>query len=276
MPRQERTPTRRPGQLPPGRHKLPREIVEESQRTRILDGIVAAVADHGYGETRLADVIATAGVSRKTFYEYFRDLEDAFLAAYDLHVAALTDAVSAAFLGSDGDAARRRWTDQIRDGVRAFVGYLAEHPDAAKVCMVDALGAGKEARGRRDAALRSFTFFIDSGRGEAAHEVPGRTALAVLGGANELIAWELLHGSPAKLRQLAPEVVYMIVLPFLGPKKALTEREKVVRELAAPKGREQARRAPASAPAVTRASSGGKERPPAKKAGSPRGRRRAG
>jgi AcrR family transcriptional regulator len=189
--------------------------------------VIEAIADLGYPHTRLGHVVAAAGISRKTFYEHYRDLDDAFLEAYDLHVAALTEDVQNAFLG-DASAAKRRWPDQIRDGVRAFLGYLQEHPAAAKVCLVDALGAGKEARSRRDAALRSFTFFVDSGRGETAHEVPGRTALAVLGGANELIAWELLHGSPRKLEALAPELVYMIVLPFLGPKKALAEREKTV------------------------------------------------
>jgi AcrR family transcriptional regulator len=239
MPREERTPTRRPDQLPPGRHSLPREYVVESQRSRILDGVIEAVARLGYNETRLHSVITAAGVSRKTFYEYYKDLDDAFLAAYDMHVTALTEAVQQAFVGEGGgkSAGRARgWTDQIRDGVRAFLGYLVDNPDAAKVCMIDALGASKEARARRDAALRSFTFFVDSGRSEAAYEVPGRTALAVIGGANELIAWEILHGSPAKVGSLAPDIVYMIVLPFLGPKKALAQREKAVAELEAAGG----------------------------------------
>jgi AcrR family transcriptional regulator len=241
MPREERTPTRRPGQLPPGRHNLPREYVAESQRSRILDGVIEAVAEFGYHQARLHDVITAAGVSRKTFYEYYKDLDDAFLAAYDMHVTALTEAVQQAFVGEGAERSGRGgrprgWPDQIRDGVRAFLGYLVDNPEAAKVALIDALGASKEARARRDAALRSFTFFVDSGRGEAAYEVPGRTALAVIGGANELIAWEILHGSPAKVGSLAPDIVYMIVLPFLGPKKALAQREKAVAELEAQGG----------------------------------------
>lgn len=248
MAREERTPTRRPGQLPPGRHKLPREFVAESQRTRILDGVIAAVAEHGYLETRLAHVIAHAGLSRKTFYEYYKDLEEAFLAAYDIHVTALTEAVQVAFIGESDDGhvtIRRRWPDQIRDGVAAFLGYLQAHPEAARVCLIEAFGAGRPARARRDAALRSFTFFVDSGRAEASHEVPGRTALAVLGGANELIAWELLHGSQRKIGQLAPELVYMITLPFLGPKRALAEREKTVALAASPEPKPAAKKGPA-------------------------------
>jgi AcrR family transcriptional regulator len=226
MPREERTSTRRPDQLPPGRHKLSREFIAENQRARILDGVMEAVANVGYQDTRLAEVTTTAGVSRKTFYEHFKDFEDAYLAAYDMHVSALTEAVSDAFLAEGERPGARRWPDRIRAGVNAFLGYLAEHPAAARACMVETFGAGREARARRDAALRSFTFFIDSGRAEAAHDVPGRTATALLGGANEVIAWELLHGTPSKIRQLAPELVYLFVLPFIGPKKALQERDK--------------------------------------------------
>ena len=46
--------------------------------------MVEVTAERGYADCRIADVIAYAGVSRKTFYELFRDKEDCFLAAYDL------------------------------------------------------------------------------------------------------------------------------------------------------------------------------------------------
>ena len=218
--------SRRPGQLPPGRHGLPREFIEQSQRQRTLDAVIDAVAELGYENTRLADIIARAGVSRKTFYEYFKDMEECFLAAYDMHVAALSEQTAQAFLGEG----QRTWPDQVRDGVRAFLGYLSEHPTAARVCMVDALGAGRAARTKRDNAMRSFTFFIDAGRGSASHEVPGRTAVAMLGAANELIAMELLYGSPGNLDALAPDIVYLITLPFLGPREAFGEREKAIAE----------------------------------------------
>jgi AcrR family transcriptional regulator len=221
--------SRRPGQLPPGRHGLPRAVIAQSQRQRILDGVIDAVAELGYQETRLADVIARAGVSRKTFYEYFKDMEDCFLAAYDMHVAALTQQTSEAFVGPGA----RPWPEQVRDGVTAFLAYLTDHPSAARVCMVDAMGAGQNARLKRDNALRGFTFFVDAGRGVTSHDVPGRTAVGVLGGVNELIAMELLYGLAENLPGLAPDIVYMITLPFLGPRKALAEREKAAAGLAA-------------------------------------------
>ena len=59
--------------LPRGRHGLSREEVAAQQRTRILAATVDVVAELGYPETRVVDVIKRAGVSRKTFYELFDD-----------------------------------------------------------------------------------------------------------------------------------------------------------------------------------------------------------
>jgi AcrR family transcriptional regulator len=225
----ERARPRRTDQLPPGRHGIPREQIVESQRTRMLQAVLETVAAQGYQDARITDIIARAGVSRKTFYEHFNEKEECFLAAFDRELAQLTEQVAAAFFGEA--AAKRSWADQVRAGVKAFLGYLADHPAAARVCMVDAIAAGSQAIAKREAALRSFTYIIDAGRSEAKFEVPGRTAVAVLGGVNELVAGELIHGSIANVEALAPDIVYLITLPFLGPKAAVAEREKTRREM---------------------------------------------
>src|SRR3954454_2857364 len=82
-----------PRELPRGPHRLTREAVMASQRGRMLDAMAQAVAEKGYAATTVADVIAGAGVSRKTFYEQFRDKEDCFLAAYDTGVELLLGAL---------------------------------------------------------------------------------------------------------------------------------------------------------------------------------------
>src|SRR5690242_3020391 len=69
------------------RHRTAREAVMASQRGRVLEAMVKAVAEKGYAATTIADVVARAGVSRRTFYEQFRDKEACFLAAFDTGVA---------------------------------------------------------------------------------------------------------------------------------------------------------------------------------------------
>src|SRR4051794_5075686 len=82
--------------LPRGPHRLARADVMASQRGRMLDAIAQVVAEKGYGAVTVADVVERAGVSRKTFYEHFRDKESCFLAAYDAGVDVLIATMRAA------------------------------------------------------------------------------------------------------------------------------------------------------------------------------------
>src|SRR5881396_2849860 len=97
-----------PRELPRGPHRLGREVVEASQRERMLDAVVRAVADKGYSGATVGDVVSRAGVSRKTFYEHFRDKEECFLAAYDEGVEILMKQIRAA-----GERATS-WRDRMR------------------------------------------------------------------------------------------------------------------------------------------------------------------
>jgi AcrR family transcriptional regulator len=210
---------RQPHQLPGGRHGLSPEVVASSQRQRLLFAMIEAVADNGYAATRVADVTARAGVSGKTFYEQYADKEACFLAAYDDALVTLLSATSEAYEAADGS-----WPERVHAGMLALLELLRARPAAAKTCIVEVLAGGPRAIARRDAAIRSFTFFIDAGRGEAQTEVPGFTALAILGGINEILYTNILRGAISELPRLTPDFVYWIVLPFLGPERAAEER----------------------------------------------------
>lgn len=212
---------RRPDQLPGGRHGFPPEYVVRSQRKRLLDAMLQAVAEQGYQPTRVADVISRAGVSGKTFYQQFADKEECFLAAYDYAVSHLVSETTEAY-----EATASPWPDRVRRGVSALLEHLAERPAAAKVCIVEALAAGPRAIARRDAAIRSFTYFVDAGRGEGYAQPPGFTAMAILGGITEILYSNIVQGTTAELPRLAPDFVYWITLPFLGPERAAEERER--------------------------------------------------
>ena len=82
------------------------------------------------------------------------------------------------------------------------------------------LAAGPKALARRDAALRQFTGFLDAGRAETSVELPGITSLSIAGGINELLYSEILHGATASLPGRLPDLMFWIVLPFLGPERA--------------------------------------------------------
>jgi AcrR family transcriptional regulator len=214
--------TPRVEQLPRGRHQLSRETVARSQRERALRAMVEAVADRGYAETRVVDVIERAGLSRKTFYELFGDKEECFLAAYDEVSGRLYAVTEEAF----ENAAGQPWAERIREAITALVEELAADQAAARFAVIEVLAAGPKALARRDAAIRQFTGFIDAGRSESSLELPGLTSTAIVGGIYELLYTEILHGATSQIPTRVPEIVYWITQPFLGPERAAEERER--------------------------------------------------
>lgn len=208
--------------LPRGRHGLSREEVASQQRNRILAATVDVVAERGYPETRVVDIIKRAGVSRKTFYELFDDMEQCFLEAFDVAAGALLKVTN------DGYEAHPKspWADRVREGLANFLQIIADRPTAAKFCIVEVLAAGPKALARRDAVMRQFTSYIERGRSETSIELPGMTSLALIGGVYELLYSEILHGATAHLPARLPEVLYWVIHPYLGDERAEAEREK--------------------------------------------------
>jgi AcrR family transcriptional regulator len=183
--------------------------------------MIGVVAERGYPETRVVDVIGVAGVSRKTFYELFDSKEDCFLAAYDV----LLESVLAEATDSFESRPGAPWAERTTTALAMLLKHLSEHPAEARFAIVEVLAAGPKALARRDAALRQFTGFLEAGRSETSQELPGVTSLAIAGGINEILYSEILHGASARLPGRLPDLVFWITLPFLGAEEAAARRE---------------------------------------------------
>src|SRR3954462_1896537 len=118
-----------------------RALVTRTQRERMLDAMARAVAPKGYAKLTVSDVVALAGVSRRTFYEHFADKEECFLETYS--------AASSAVVASVAEAVRHSgqtdWHERVRVGLTSYTAVLAADPDLAHALLVDVLGAGPRA-----------------------------------------------------------------------------------------------------------------------------------
>lgn len=205
-----------PERLPRGRHGLPRRFIVHNQRERMLLAVAEAVAEQGFVTTTVADIIARARLSRRTFYEHFADKEECFLAAYDTVVEQLLAAVGQAYEQAEG------WTQKVHDGLETFLAYLAAEPAFARMCIVEVVAAGPDARGRRDAAMRVFVDFLEPGRAEAPKgvTVPALTAEIVVGGLYEIIYSRLQRNAADELVEMLPELLYCALVPYIGHRAA--------------------------------------------------------
>jgi len=212
---QARDATRRPHQLPSGRHGLLRSFVAANQRERILAAVAAAVAELGYADMSVEAVIARAGVSRRTFYEHFKNKEEAFLAAFDAVVRRQARHIRRAYL--DEGTVRER----LRAGIRAYLEFTAAQPDLARMCIVEVFAAGPRAMARRNEAMRMFAEIIE----DNIHElIPGcrRAALAaetIVGGIHEVVLSRILANRIDELPGLADDLLATILMLEVGPGK---------------------------------------------------------
>jgi AcrR family transcriptional regulator len=203
------------GRLPSGRQVLPAEEVARQQRERMMAAVLDAVGERGYIATTVADVLLRAGISRRTFYEHFDDLEDCFLAAYD-HVAAI---LSAAMLELLRDRRPQRWAHGVRAALDLFLLTVAAHPRLARACLVEILAAGPAGVARRAASLEPFERFVEAGReiAEDPATVPDGVAETVVGGILETVSMRVLHGRADTAPQLHDQLTYWAMVPFVGP-----------------------------------------------------------
>lgn len=206
----DRTPP--PDRLPRGKHGLSPQFVAEHQRERLISAAVTVVAEKGYAEATVADILEQSGISRKTFYDLYTNKEDCFLAAYDKIVDTLAENVGEAF------ARETTWPERVRSGLSALLELLAQRPNGARVGLVEVLAAGPRALERYHQAVERFVPLFEQGRGESPYgdQLPPNISEAVLGGIAQVLYLRVLAGETATLPDILDELVYFALVPYLG------------------------------------------------------------
>ena len=119
--------------LPRGRGRLPRDELAKAHRDRLLRAMTAAVAELGYANVRIADVVDRARVSRQSFYEQFPDKEACFLAAHGRGIELILERVAL----SAQDIQQLDPGAQLRAGIRAYLELAAAEPEFAHCMLIE-------------------------------------------------------------------------------------------------------------------------------------------
>jgi AcrR family transcriptional regulator len=182
-----------------------------SHRTRLTDGLAAAIAEKGYAAATIADVVAHARVSRRTFYEHFADKEACFLALYS----ETTDALLALIAGEVARAAGG-WEERLATAARAYFDRVAAEPALIRSGLIEIQAAGPAARALRRDVQRRYAEMLRALSEEAAGEDPSVTPLssvlatAVVGGIDELMLEAVEAGREGGLGELADVAIELI------------------------------------------------------------------
>lgn len=204
-----------PPPLPRGRHRLTRGAVVEHQRHRLIRAVPSAVRGKGFAAATVEDICVQAGVSRRTFYENFRDKHDCFVTSYRHHSQEVMAMVTAAASAADG------YEERARLGLLTLLRFLAEQPDLAYMAVVEVMAAGPEAVAERDNAVAALTALIgEPVLAEAPHPLPDMLLRTVSGAILQLIYSRVLAGRAAELEALLPMIMYMVLVASQGPENA--------------------------------------------------------
>jgi AcrR family transcriptional regulator len=197
-----------------------REQLRASQRGRLICAIADSVAARGYAATSVADVIALAGVSRKTFYEHFEDKEACFLASYDTGANAIHDAMNEAARDLDD------WREILDAVFSTWLEFLEADLAFTRAYMIEFWAAGDAARRRweqrRDRTAGLLKTLHKRIRAENPDVIPVSDTViaAVVGGVNRVVISHVLAGKKAPLTSLGPELLRFIKLSLAATSEA--------------------------------------------------------
>jgi AcrR family transcriptional regulator len=213
------TPTR----LPAGRHDLPRDVVVQSQRDRIMAAVATAIAEHGYAGTSVPAICERAGVSTATFYELFRNKDDCLEAAAQTLLGEVVTIVTGQY------SADKPVPYVIRDAIAAVLTLMAQRPAAAHLIFLDGRTSTQAVKSKYDSGITILVSLLDQVRGDAPAELesPVIAARAAVGAMELLIRNEILAGRASELSQILPQATYGALVPFLGQEEALKMAEEV-------------------------------------------------
>jgi AcrR family transcriptional regulator len=208
--------TERSAALPRGPHRLSREEVAGSQRTRLLAAFTELLAERGYAGVTIGELVGRARVSRGAFYELFADKQACLLAAYDDWAAELVAEMTR-------DVAEDTpWEGFIAAALGGYLGALERDPVAARAFIVEMDAAGSVARARRREAINAFAALIQQ-RHEAMRarnpELGALPRVAYVGlalGVREIVREELERRATPKLSGLAPEIQQWVAAMVAG------------------------------------------------------------
>ncbi|HEX3909253.1 MAG TPA: TetR/AcrR family transcriptional regulator [Solirubrobacteraceae bacterium] len=196
-----------------------REQARARQRLRLAAAMIECVAEDGYRATRVADVIARAGVSRKTFYEHFDNKEDCLLATFDLISEEAMRRVESAYREAQG------WPGRVEAAIRALFEAAIENPGALRLSLLEIAAVGPAGIARRERSIERYESFIrdalELAPGEG--EVSDVMLKAVAGGLNRVLYRRVLRADAEELRALVPDLAAWATSYYPTPAPLLAE-----------------------------------------------------
>jgi AcrR family transcriptional regulator len=160
----------------------------QSQRERLVQAVAQLAVRDGLPHVSIAQIVAKAGVSRPTFYEYFTDTDDCFLAAVELHRPRLHEHLRQTL---DASSPRSAW----EAGARSLIEFGAAEPQLARLLMNEPMAGGPRILAVRDQLVQRLARLIRERQSQAPRTAPfpDFASELLVGGLCRLLAARIRH-----------------------------------------------------------------------------------
>ena len=193
--------------------------MDTAQRESLFWALMAELAEKGYAETMVEGPLRKAGISAAEFEAEFGDKDGGLFAAYGF----LTElTLQTATEGCDPGL---EWPERIRVGLRDLLEAIAAEPKLARAMTRSFPGIRPTAYRRYVELLERFVPFVREGREYSGveDELPGEVELLAVGAAEAIIFGEVDAGRASRLPKMMPEILFSVLVPFMGPDRAADE-----------------------------------------------------
>jgi AcrR family transcriptional regulator len=181
-----------------------------------MAGTARALARYGYADLTVEHIVAEAGVPRAAFYESFGNKRECVLVAHDQSFNRLTAELFHAC------SRESEWTGKVAAAIAAAIGFAVAAPEDAQLLVVDTVAADPALASR---LLDSNDFLIDllrNGREQCPHadSLPELTERVLIGAITSVVGARLLSGQADQLPGLEPQLVQLLLMPYVGGAEA--------------------------------------------------------
>jgi len=137
----------------------------------------------------------------------------------------LTERVTDLTMGACDEA--DRWPERVRSGLQALLELLASEPQVAMLLTRGFPGIDADTYKSYVDLLAGFAPAMHAGRecAEIDQDLPDSVELLAVGAAEALIFSEVDAGRAEGLPKMLPEILFTILVPFIGPERATEEMQ---------------------------------------------------
>lgn len=197
---------------PEGRPMLPQGFVDDRKRERCARALSEIVHEVGVGGLTVSLVSGRARIARGTFYNLFKDGEEALLYACEFGSRNLREEIE------KGAEEAEDWREKVESAIAALLRAAGAEPFLAELCLLHAQARiNNPVKGPYDLELvAALADVIGRGRAECSHWEPAsQTEELLASGILSIVGERLWRGEAGSLGELTGDLTALATTPFL-------------------------------------------------------------